>query len=90
MVATDRRSPPTRPIITECQEKYFYNANFFLNKIKDRRGNDTNFNIESVVGNITRRTNPDTTFIDYVYTDTLNHIHLEGNRRKRQTNDLHA
>ena len=40
------------------QEKYFYNANFFLNKITDRRNNSTNFNVESVIGNITRKTHP--------------------------------
>jgi RHS repeat-associated protein len=53
------------------QEKYAYNANFFLNKITDRRNNDTTFNVESVVGNITRKTHPDLTHTDYTYTHSF-------------------
>src|SRR4051794_25564890 len=51
------------------QEQYFYNANFFVNKIIDRRGNPTTFNLEPNIGNPTQRMHPDGTHIDYTYTD---------------------
>lgn len=52
-------------------ESYGYNANYFLNSITDRNGNTTNFTLESMIGNPTKKTHPDATHIDYTYSDTM-------------------
>jgi RHS repeat-associated protein len=66
------------------QEQYGYNANFFLNKVIDRRGNPTNFTLESVIGNPTRRTHPDGTHIDYTYSDSFYPYYLKTVANERQ------
>ena len=53
------------------KELYTYNANFFLHKVTDRNGYDTTFTLESVIGNVTRKTHPDNTHSDYTYTDSF-------------------
>ena len=66
-----------RPFVTYktdyngVQEKYGYNGNYFVNQITDRKGYITNFTLESIIGNPTRKTHPDTTHVDYTYSDSF-------------------
>jgi RHS repeat-associated protein len=53
------------------QEKFTYNGNFFVNAVTDRNNNITHFQLESIIGNPLSRIHPDSTHIDYTYTDSF-------------------
>jgi RHS repeat-associated protein len=68
-------------------EIFTYDSNNYLLTAQDRNGNTTHYTNESVIGNPTQILHPDSTHIDYTYSDNANpyHIHTVSDERGKMT-----